>query len=240
MNDENAIHFSGYNDLITRKRVTFWVFIFNEWWKRVSFSGYNDQIIRKRVTFWIFIFDEWWKRGSFFGYNDLIIRKRITFFGYIDLGIYKSVALPPCPYLLFLSWYKKRRQKKIKASAEAGEVDRIHDWSWKRTTFLGYNDNVIWKRGTFWGYNDLNVRERHKKTAPPLGRCRLRYGIRWVYRPISPLLYRSTTTRLARVRACTPGAYMAAQRMAGRTNEPAYEACNRTRNVFVSPLLRSK
>ena len=150
MNDENAIHFSGYNDLITRKRVTFWVFIFNEWWKRVSFSGYNDQIIRKRVTFWIFIFDEWWKRGSFFGYNDLIIRKRITFFGYIDLGIYKSVALPPCPYLLFLSWYKKRRQKKIKASAEAGEVDRIHDWSWERITFWGHNDRINWKR-TFYG-----------------------------------------------------------------------------------------
>ena len=55
-----------------------------------------------------------------------------------------------------------------------------------------------------------------------------------------PFLYRSTTTRLARVRACTPGAYMAAQRMAGRMNDPAYEACNRTRNVFVSPLLRSK
>ena len=177
-------------------------------------------------------------------------------------------AYSSCLYLLFLSWYKKRRQKKIKASAEAGEVNRIHDWSWKRITFSGYNDLtirkrvtfwififdewwkritfwghndlIIWKRITLWGYNDLNVRERYKKTAPPLGRCRLRYEIRRVYRPIFPFLYRSTTTRLARVRACTPGAYMAAQRMAGRTNDPAYEACNRTRNVFVSPLLRSK
>ena len=26
--------------------------------KRVNFSGYNDLIIRKRITFWIFIFDE--------------------------------------------------------------------------------------------------------------------------------------------------------------------------------------
>ena len=34
--------------------------------KRVSFSGYNDLTIRKRVTFWTFIFNEWWKRDSFF------------------------------------------------------------------------------------------------------------------------------------------------------------------------------
>ena len=109
-----------------------------------------------------------------------------------------------------------------------------------RPTEHHFNDDECQKRITFWGYNDLNVRERYKKTAPPLGRCRLRYGIRRVYRPIFPFLYRSTTTRLARVRACTPGAYMAAQRMAGRMNDPAYEACNRTRNVFVSPLFRSK
>ena len=96
------------------------------------------------------------------------------------------------------------------------------------------------KRTTFWGHNDLKVRGQYKKTTPPLGRCRLRYGIRRVYRPIFLFLYRSTTTRPAQVRACTPGAYMAAQRMAGRMNDPAYEACNRTRNVFVSPLFRSK
>ena len=27
--------------------------------KRVNFSGYNDHTIQKRITFWIFIFDEW-------------------------------------------------------------------------------------------------------------------------------------------------------------------------------------
>ena len=36
-----------------------------------------------------------------------------------------GVAYSYCLYLLFLSGYKKRRQKKIKASTEAGEVDRI-------------------------------------------------------------------------------------------------------------------
>ena len=55
--------------------------------KRVNFSGYNNHTIQKRTTFWIFIFDEWWKRGSFSGYNNHIIRKRITFSGYIDLVV---------------------------------------------------------------------------------------------------------------------------------------------------------
>ena len=132
--------FLGYNDLIIWKRITFLGYSFHRWnvcgayairpyrvtRKRIAFLRYNDQIILKRITFWIFIFDEWWKRGSFSGY--------------IDLGIWKSGALPPCPYLLFFPWWKKRRQKKIKASAEAGEVDRVHDWSWKRITFSGYID----------------------------------------------------------------------------------------------------
>ena len=43
-----------------------------------------------------------------------------------------------CLYLLFLSWYKKRRQKKIKASAEAGEVGRIHDENKKRDTLRAF------------------------------------------------------------------------------------------------------
>ena len=178
MNAQNASRFWGYNDRIIWKRIKFLDYSFHRWnvcgayairpyrvtgkriaflrshvgaycirpterhsknsecAKRVNFSGYNDRIIWKRVTFWIFIFDKWWKRGSFFGY--------------IDLGIWKSGALPPCPYLLFLSWYKKGRQKKIKASAEAGEVDRVHDWSWKRITFWGHNDRINWKR-TFYG-----------------------------------------------------------------------------------------
>ena len=55
--------------------------------KRIAFLRYNDLIIWKRTTFWIFIFDEWWKRGSFSGYNNHIIRKRITFSGYIDLVV---------------------------------------------------------------------------------------------------------------------------------------------------------
>ena len=48
-------------------------------------------------------------------------------------GTYSS-----CLYLLFLSWYKKRRQKKIKASAEAGETGRVHDGNRKRTTFCAF------------------------------------------------------------------------------------------------------
>ena len=41
--------------------------------KRIAFLRYNDLIIQKRITFWIFIFDEWWKRGSFSGYIDLVV-----------------------------------------------------------------------------------------------------------------------------------------------------------------------
>ena len=44
-----------------------------EYIKRVNFFRYNDRIIPKRITFWIFIFDEWWKRGSFSGYIDLVV-----------------------------------------------------------------------------------------------------------------------------------------------------------------------
>ena len=87
--------------------------------KRDTFLGYKDLIIPKRSTFWAFIFNGLWKRD--------------TFPIYINLGKWISGALPPFPYLLFLSWYKKRRQKKIKASAEAGEDDRVHEGSRKRT-----------------------------------------------------------------------------------------------------------
>ena len=45
-------------------------------------------------------------------------------------GTYSS-----CLYLLFLSWYKKRRQKKIKVSTEAGETGRVHDGNRKRDAF---------------------------------------------------------------------------------------------------------
>ena len=48
-------------------------------------------------------------------------------------GTYSS-----CLYLLFLSWYKKRRQKKIKASAEAGETGRVHNGNRKRITFCAF------------------------------------------------------------------------------------------------------
>ena len=41
------------------------------------------------------------------------------------------------PYLLFFHQGKKRRQKKIKASTEAGEVRRIRVGDRKRTVFLG-------------------------------------------------------------------------------------------------------
>ena len=182
------IAFLRYNDLIIRKRITFLGYSFHRWnvcgayairpycvtRKRIAFLRYKDLIIWKCITFWIFIFDEWWKRGSFSGYNNHIIRKRITFSGYIDLGIWKSGALPPFPYLLFFPWWKKRRQKKIKASAEAGEVDRVHDWSWKRIDFLRSNvgaycirptgchpeDGECAKRIAFLRYNDLIIRKR--------------------------------------------------------------------------------
>ena len=145
--------FSRYNDLIIWERITFLGYSFHRWnvlgayairpycvtGKRIAFLRYNDLIIRKRITFLGYLFHRWnvWraysirpyrvtgKRIAFLKYNDQIIRKRDSFFGYIDLGIWKSGALPPCPYLLFFPWWKKRRQKKIKASAEAGEVSRV-------------------------------------------------------------------------------------------------------------------
>ena len=103
--------FSGYNDRIIWKRITFLGYSFHRWnvcgayairpyrvtGKRIAFLRYKDLIIWKRITFWIFIFDEWWKRGSFSGY--------------IDLGIWKSGALPPCPLPSFLSLMKEKKAK---------------------------------------------------------------------------------------------------------------------------------
>ena len=43
-----------------------------------------------------------------------------------------------CLCLLFLSWYKKRRQKKIKASTESGETGRVHDGNRKRDAFCAF------------------------------------------------------------------------------------------------------
>ena len=47
-------------------------------------------------------------------------------------------ASPPCPYLLFLYQDKKRRQKKIKASTEAREVDRVRVGAEKWIEGLGF------------------------------------------------------------------------------------------------------
>ena len=55
------------------------------------------------------------------------------------------VASPPCPYLLFLYQDKKRRQKKIKASAEAEEVDRVYDGALKMDRGIGMNIRSILK-----------------------------------------------------------------------------------------------
>ena len=41
-----------------RIRPTEYHFNDDEYAKRDTFSGYNDLIIQKRITFWIFIFDE--------------------------------------------------------------------------------------------------------------------------------------------------------------------------------------
>ena len=42
-------------------------------WIRPTEYQFNDDEYAKRITFWIFIFDEWWKRGSFSGYIDLVV-----------------------------------------------------------------------------------------------------------------------------------------------------------------------
>ena len=89
-------------------------------------------------------------------------------------------------------------------------------------------------------YGSWELKTGHKKRTPPPEGSVPKTHKYSSCRMSGSLSYRSTTTRPARVRACTLASYMAAQRMAGRTNEPAYEACKRTRNVFVSPLFRSK
>ena len=61
-------------------------------------------------------------------------------------GMYSS-----CLYLLFLSWYKKRSQKEIKASAEAGEDGRVHVENIKRDAFVGYVDVISRKINAFSG-----------------------------------------------------------------------------------------
>ena len=48
-----------------------------------------------------------------------------------------GVAYSYCLYLLFFHQGKKRRQKKIKASTEAGEDGRVRVEDRKRTVFLG-------------------------------------------------------------------------------------------------------
>ena len=65
-------------------------------------------------------------------------RKRDAFCAFAILGMASGGAYSSCLYLLFLSWYKKRRQKKIKASAEAGEVGRVHDGNRKRDAFCAF------------------------------------------------------------------------------------------------------
>ena len=84
-------------------------------------------------------------------------------------GTYSS-----CLYLLFLSWYKKRRQKKIKASAEAGETGRVHDGNRKRDTFCGNTvgaycirpqnvpsmDLITWKRDAFLSFIEYEHQKR--------------------------------------------------------------------------------
>ena len=67
-------------------------------------------------------------------------------------GTYSS-----CLYLLFLSWYKKRRQKKIKASAEAEEDDRVHDENRKRDAFWDYLIVISQKRITFCAFAILGM-----------------------------------------------------------------------------------
>ena len=57
------------------------------------------------------------------------------FCAFIIIKMVFGRAYSSCLYLLFLSWYKKRRQKKIKASTEAGETGRIHDGNKKRDAF---------------------------------------------------------------------------------------------------------
>ena len=81
------------------------------------------------------IHDENRKRDAFSDCMIVISRKRITFCAFIIIKMVFGGTYSSCLYLLFLSWYKKRKQKKIKASAEAGEDGRIHDGNRKRTTF---------------------------------------------------------------------------------------------------------
>ena len=128
--------------------------------KRGTFSGYNDLIIWKRITFLGYSFHRWnvcgayairpylvtGKRIAFLRYNDLIIRKRITF----SISIMYPASFPGLGRgldFLLPSFLVSRQEKKV-------EARRI------RPTEYHFNDDECRKRGTFSGYNDLIIRKR--------------------------------------------------------------------------------
>ena len=92
------------------------------------------------------------KRDAFSDYTIVISWKIDAFCAFAILGMAFGGTYSSYLYLLFLSWYKKRRQKKIKASAEAGETVRVHNGNKKRDAFGGYVDVISQKRTAFSDY----------------------------------------------------------------------------------------
>ena len=78
-----------------------------------------------------------------------ITLKMDAFCVFIIIKLVFGGAYSSCLYLLFLSLYKKRRQKKIKASAEAVEVDRVHDENRKRDAFCAFAILVMSSGGAY-------------------------------------------------------------------------------------------
>ena len=128
-------------------------------------------ISEKWTAFLSFIEYEYPKRDAFSDCMIVISRKRITFCAFIIIKMVFGGTYSSCLYLLFLSWYKKRRQKKIKASSEAGETGRIHDENRKRDAFSGNMvgaycirptnvpsmERMTWKRITFCAFAILGM-----------------------------------------------------------------------------------
>ena len=54
-------------------------------------------------------------------------RGMIYFGEWMNVSVVRGGALP-LPYSSFLALMQEKKQKKIKASAEAGEVGQVHDW----------------------------------------------------------------------------------------------------------------
>ena len=158
-------------------------------WKINTFSGNKVGAYRIRPPDVPFMERITWKCDAFSDCTIVITWKIDTFRAFTILWMAFGVAYSYCPDLLFLSWYKKRRQKKIKAPTGAEEIGRVRVGAGKRTVFLGNTvgaycirptnvpsmERITWKKWCVLGlYDRYNLKNwRVSCICYPLD------GVRW-------------------------------------------------------------